>query len=122
MAGSASARPPSPPSHPDSPAGAPCRRTPFRDGGSPVGASVNESFLGSVRLQGRRPRGGTMTPQPTPSRFAGLAGDLIGDDPGSAPLLLLHGLTYDRRSWQPVLRELRHLDPDRRVLSLDLPG
>jgi pimeloyl-ACP methyl ester carboxylesterase len=36
--------------------------------------------------------------------------------------VLLHGLTFDRRIWQPVIDELRRADPDRRVLSLDLPG
>ncbi|MDG4810635.1 alpha/beta hydrolase [Micromonospora sp. WMMD1120] len=38
------------------------------------------------------------------------------------PLVLLHGLTFDRRQWEPVRRELAALDPDRPVLALDLPG
>ncbi|MEU1395227.1 alpha/beta hydrolase [Micromonospora zamorensis] len=38
------------------------------------------------------------------------------------PLVLLHGLTYDRRQWDPVRRELAAIDPDRQVLALDLPG
>jgi pimeloyl-ACP methyl ester carboxylesterase len=40
----------------------------------------------------------------------------------SRPLVLLHGLTYDRRHWDPVLRELAVLDPGRKTLALDLPG
>lgn len=34
-------------------------------------------------------------------------------------LLLLHGLTYDHRTWTPLLGEL---GPRRRTLALDLPG
>ena len=55
-------------------------------------------------------------------RFAGLAGELTGQDDERPALVLLHGLTYDRRLWGPALHELRHLDPSRRVLTLDLPG
>lgn len=36
--------------------------------------------------------------------------------------MLLHGLTYDRRQWDPLLRELAIADPGRRTLALDLPG
>jgi pimeloyl-ACP methyl ester carboxylesterase len=53
-------------------------------------------------------------------------GDLAGESQGSADrtggLVLLHGLSYDRRQWGPLRRELAGLDPDRRVLTLDLPG
>jgi pimeloyl-ACP methyl ester carboxylesterase len=38
------------------------------------------------------------------------------------PLVLLHGLTFDRTSWHPVLDELDSIDPGRRVLAVDLPG
>jgi pimeloyl-ACP methyl ester carboxylesterase len=38
---------------------------------------------------------------------------------GMSDLLLIHGLTYDHRSWEPLRR---HLAPDRRVLAVDLPG
>src|SRR5262249_51323624 len=38
------------------------------------------------------------------------------------PLVLLPGLTFDRRIWQPVLDHLARIDPGRQVLSLDLPG
>ncbi|WP_250007503.1 alpha/beta fold hydrolase [Actinoplanes sp. M2I2] len=40
----------------------------------------------------------------------------------SSPLVLLHGLTFDRRHWEPLRRELAVVDPDRTVLALDLPG
>lgn len=49
-------------------------------------------------------------------------GALAADDHGAAggpPLLLVHGLTFDRRQWGPVLRAL---DPDRRAVAVDLPG
>ncbi|RAK24770.1 pimeloyl-ACP methyl ester carboxylesterase [Actinoplanes lutulentus] len=40
----------------------------------------------------------------------------------TSPLVLLHGLTFDRRHWDPLRRELAVVDPDRDVLALDLPG
>ncbi|GGL02489.1 alpha/beta hydrolase [Sphaerisporangium melleum] len=56
----------------------------------------------------------------------GYYGGLAADDHGSAgdrpALVLLHGLTYDRRQWGPLLGELARLDPGRRVLAVDLPG
>jgi pimeloyl-ACP methyl ester carboxylesterase len=36
-----------------------------------------------------------------------------------SPIVLLHGLTFDRRMWRPVLRAL---PGDRGALALDLPG
>src|SRR5690242_6828179 len=57
---------------------------------------------------------------PAGNTWAGLAGDRRGDPsaPGRA-LVLLHGLTFDRHMWDPVLAALpaRHA-----VLTLDLPG
>ena len=38
------------------------------------------------------------------------------------PLVLLHGLTFDRRHWEPLRRELAVVQPGREVLALDLPG
>ncbi len=55
-------------------------------------------------------------------RYAGLAGDLRGIDDVRAPLVLLHGLTFNRAMWGPALTELERIDPGRRVLALDLPG
>jgi pimeloyl-ACP methyl ester carboxylesterase len=53
-------------------------------------------------------------------------GALAATDTGAGsarpPVVLLHGLTYDRRQWGPVLAELRAADPDRRAVALDLPG
>ncbi len=37
-------------------------------------------------------------------------------------LVLLHGMTYDRQQWQPLVRELDRIDPARKVLAIDLPG
>ncbi|MEU4428335.1 alpha/beta fold hydrolase [Actinoplanes sp. NPDC024001] len=54
--------------------------------------------------------------------FDELAGTLTGVADDRAPLVLLHGLTFDRRQWAPLLRELGAVDPGRRVLTLDLPG
>src|SRR5258707_5946951 len=54
--------------------------------------------------------------------FSNLAGDLTGEPGRRPPLVLLHGLTFDRTSWHPALAELATLDPGRRVLALDLPG
>ena len=62
------------------------------------------------------------TPEPTRLVLAGMAGDSYGTDDDRAPLVLLHGLTFSRRTWRPVLDELLRVDPDRRVLVLDLPG
>ncbi|MGI8476671.1 MAG: alpha/beta fold hydrolase [Thermomicrobiales bacterium] len=58
------------------------------------------------------------------SRFAmdGLSGDLHGDDATRPGIVLLHGLSFNRRIWDPVVAELSSLDPTRRVLALDLPG
>src|SRR4051794_23992965 len=38
---------------------------------------------------------------------------------GMSDLLLIHGLTYDHRTWEPLRRQLA---PGRRVLAIDLPG
>jgi pimeloyl-ACP methyl ester carboxylesterase len=53
-------------------------------------------------------------------RWAGLAGREHGDEAASGrPLVLLHGLTFDRRMWDPLLEVV----PDRqRVIAFDLPG
>jgi pimeloyl-ACP methyl ester carboxylesterase len=58
----------------------------------------------------------------TTTLFSNLAGDLTGEPDRRPPLVLLHGLTFDRTSWHPVLAELATLDPGRQVLALDLPG
>lgn len=62
-------------------------------------------------------------PDFTPVTLAGMAGERYGepDDP-RPPLVLLHGLTFDRTMWRSTIAELRRLQPDRRILCLDLPG
>jgi pimeloyl-ACP methyl ester carboxylesterase len=57
-----------------------------------------------------------------PRRFGGLAGDEYGSDDHRPPLLLLHGLTFDRSMWRPALDELATIDARRHVLVFDLPG
>jgi pimeloyl-ACP methyl ester carboxylesterase len=54
--------------------------------------------------------------------LAGLAGSLEGEPDERAPLILLHGLTFDRTMWLLALAELGEIDPGRQVLNLSLPG
>ncbi|HEY3334007.1 MAG TPA: alpha/beta hydrolase [Candidatus Limnocylindrales bacterium] len=54
--------------------------------------------------------------------YAGLAADDIGRSDDRPPLVLLHGLTFDRKMWRPALAELETIDPGRRAIALDLPG
>jgi pimeloyl-ACP methyl ester carboxylesterase len=55
-------------------------------------------------------------------RLAGMSGELHGSPDRRPPLVLLHGLTFDREIWRTTLRELAAIDPDRYLLLLDLPG
>jgi pimeloyl-ACP methyl ester carboxylesterase len=54
--------------------------------------------------------------------FAGLSGVRDGGPGGRAPLVLLHGLTFDHAMWRPALAAVRETEPGRQVLALDLPG
>jgi len=54
--------------------------------------------------------------------YAGLMADDLGRSDDRPPLVLLHGMTFDRQMWRPALTELQTIDPDRRVLAFDLPG
>lgn len=54
--------------------------------------------------------------------YAGLAVDELPGRSSSPPVVLLHGLTFDRSMWQPTLRHLATMDPGRRAIALDLPG
>ena len=54
--------------------------------------------------------------------YAGLAADDVGRSDDRPPLVLLHGLTFDRTMWRPALAELERIDPGRRAIALDLPG
>lgn len=55
-------------------------------------------------------------------RVAGLVADDRGSTDDPAPVVLLHGLTFNRHIWRPVTDALGRIDPGRRVLALDLPG
>ncbi|MDX2705273.1 alpha/beta hydrolase [Streptomyces sp. PA03-6a] len=57
-----------------------------------------------------------------PLTYAGLRAERRGEPDGRPPLVLLHGLSYDRHRWGPLLRELEIADPGRSVLAVDLPG
>jgi pimeloyl-ACP methyl ester carboxylesterase len=55
-------------------------------------------------------------------RLAGMSAELHGAPDDRPPLVLLHGLTFDRDSWRTTLHELADIDPGRQILLLDLPG
>lgn len=57
-----------------------------------------------------------------PTRLGSLVADDHGDTDHGPPVVLLHGLSFDRRIWRPVIDALERIEPGRRVLALDLPG
>ncbi len=57
-----------------------------------------------------------------PVRIAGLAADDYGRNDNRPPLVLLHGMTFDRTTWRDILPELQRIDHGRRVVAIDLPG
>lgn len=59
---------------------------------------------------------------PRTQYYGDLAADSYGTTDDRPPLVLLHGLGYDRSQWRATLRELAVVDPGRRVLAFDLPG
>jgi pimeloyl-ACP methyl ester carboxylesterase len=62
------------------------------------------------------------TDRPVARMAAGLAVDDYGSSDGRHPRVLLHGLTFNRGLWGPVVAELQRTDPGRRILAIDLPG
>ena len=52
------------------------------------------------------------------TRLEELDADVTGTDDGRPPVVLLHGLTFDRRMWGPLVQAL----DGRRAVALDLPG
>ncbi|QIG45997.1 alpha/beta hydrolase [Nocardioides anomalus] len=50
--------------------------------------------------------------------FGDLVADLTGTDDSRPPVVLVHGLTFDRGMWAPVVETLE----GRRSLAIDLPG
>lgn len=57
-----------------------------------------------------------------PVTHAGLAADDYGRSDDRPPLVLIHGLTFDRTTWRHIVPELQRIDPGRRVVAIDLPG
>ena len=51
-------------------------------------------------------------------RLGELVADVTGTDDGRAPVVLLHGLTFDRGTWAPMVQALA----GRRAVAFDLPG
>jgi pimeloyl-ACP methyl ester carboxylesterase len=60
--------------------------------------------------------------KPAATWVGGLAADDHGHDDHRPPLVLLHGMTFDRSIWRPIVAHLERIDPGRRVLAIDLPG
>src|SRR5207248_1969881 len=55
-----------------------------------------------------------------PQRWAGLSGRTHGDHNGrGCPIVLLHGLTFDHRMWDPIVSALPSAH---RAIAFDLPG
>jgi pimeloyl-ACP methyl ester carboxylesterase len=52
------------------------------------------------------------------TRLGDLDADVTGTDDGRPPVVLLHGLTFDRRMWGPLVQAL----DGRLAVALDLPG
>jgi pimeloyl-ACP methyl ester carboxylesterase len=55
-------------------------------------------------------------------RFSGMSADVYGEGNEACPLVLVHGLGFDRTMWHPTVEELMVVDPRRRVIAFDLPG
>ena len=64
----------------------------------------------------------TETGTGTAIQLGGLAADDYGHADDRAPLVLLHGLTFDRTIWRQLVAGLHRIDPGRRALAIDLPG
>jgi pimeloyl-ACP methyl ester carboxylesterase len=55
-------------------------------------------------------------------RYGNMAADSSGAVDNHPALVLLHGLTFDRRHWAPVLAQPTIAGSHRRVVAFDLPG
>jgi pimeloyl-ACP methyl ester carboxylesterase len=62
--------------------------------------------------------GGAGAGEPAGVRLGELVADVTGTDDGRPPVVLLHGLTFDRGTWAPMVDALA----GRRVAAFDLPG
>jgi len=57
-----------------------------------------------------------------PVRIAGLAADDYGRSDDRPPLVLLHGMTFNRTTWRDIVPELQRIDPGRRSSRSTYPG
>jgi pimeloyl-ACP methyl ester carboxylesterase len=64
----------------------------------------------------------TITTTGTVRQLGGLAASDYGRPDDRPPILLLHGLTFDRTIWSALVADLHRLDEHRRVIAVDLPG
>ena len=55
-------------------------------------------------------------------RYGDLAADSVGADDDRPALVLLHGLTFNRQHWAPVLAAPPIAGANRRAVNFDLPG
>lgn len=84
----------------------------------PQNGSKEATVLSSSPVTGIR-QSSRSSPE-SPVRAAGLAGRTHGDeDAAGAPFVFLHGLTFDRLMWDPVLDALPF---GHRAIAFDLPG
>ena len=81
----------------------------------PIYASWSNQYLKEEQMS-------TIQATGRPVRIAGLSADDYGRSDDRAPLILLHGLTFDRTTWRDVIPELQRIDPGCRVVAIDLPG
>jgi pimeloyl-ACP methyl ester carboxylesterase len=54
--------------------------------------------------------------------YGDLAADSLGADDDRPALVMLHGLTFNRQHWAPVLADPAIAGSNRRVVNFDLPG
>jgi pimeloyl-ACP methyl ester carboxylesterase len=55
-------------------------------------------------------------------RLGSLAVDIDGGGDAAPPLVLLHGLTFDRSMWRPIRERVSTVNPARQIVAFDLPG
>jgi pimeloyl-ACP methyl ester carboxylesterase len=71
-----------------------------------------------VSTTGSAGDGGPRVEDRAGARLGELVADVTGTDDGRPPVVLLHGLTFDRGMWAPMVHALA----GRRAVAFDLPG